>query len=191
MEPSRRTNVGPGWTPPSLSPAAASYITGFALTRVGAEWTAPEVTGNIFAADNDPPTPTNLTTAIGDAVARPRGVPGVRRARAELARARLEPDQQQILRELIDETLPGHARVDDEFEGWTTESNVYWRESLFSEIEHGAEDVGELALDDLAGLLDLDAVFSHVHVLLGLLPITDRPGQRRRRRRTPSAAGWR
>jgi len=45
-------------------------------------------------------------------------------------------------RELIDETLLSHRRVEDDFQGWTTESNVYWRESLFSEIEHGAEDVG-------------------------------------------------
>jgi hypothetical protein len=49
-----------------LSPAAASYITGFALTRVGTYWTAPEVTGQIFAADNDPPSPDNLTTAVAD-----------------------------------------------------------------------------------------------------------------------------
>lgn len=48
-----------------LSPAAASYITGFALTRAGTEWTSPEVTGGIFAANNDPPTPSDLTTAIG------------------------------------------------------------------------------------------------------------------------------
>lgn len=45
-------------------------------------------------------------------------------------------------RALIDDTLPGHARVHDDFEGWTTEGNIYWRTSLFSEIEHGAEDVG-------------------------------------------------
>ena len=44
-------------------------------------------------------------------------------------------------RNVIDETLSGHTRVDDAFEGWTTESNIYWRESLFAEIEHGAEDV--------------------------------------------------
>ena len=49
-----------------LSPAAASYITGFALTKVGTYWTAPEVTGRIFAADNDPPTPKNMTTAISN-----------------------------------------------------------------------------------------------------------------------------
>jgi hypothetical protein len=48
-----------------LSPAAATYITGFPLTNVGAYWTTPEVTGQLFAADNDPPTPSNLTTAIG------------------------------------------------------------------------------------------------------------------------------
>jgi hypothetical protein len=47
-----------------LSPAAASYVTGFPMTRAGASWTSPQVVGNIFAADNDPPTPSNLTTAI-------------------------------------------------------------------------------------------------------------------------------
>jgi len=49
-----------------LSPAAASYITGFALTKAGAKWTSPQVTGGVFAADNDPPTVINLTTAIAD-----------------------------------------------------------------------------------------------------------------------------
>src|SRR3984885_15027937 len=49
-----------------LSPAAASYITGFSLTRAGAKWTGPQVVGSIFAADNDPPTPTDLTTAVSD-----------------------------------------------------------------------------------------------------------------------------
>ena len=44
-------------------------------------------------------------------------------------------------RNLIDATLAGHARVDDAFEGWTREGNLWWRESLFSEIEHGGEDV--------------------------------------------------
>jgi hypothetical protein len=48
-----------------LSPASASYITGFPLTNVGAYWTTPEVTGRVYAADNDPPTPSDLTTAIG------------------------------------------------------------------------------------------------------------------------------
>ncbi len=49
-----------------LSPAAASFITGFSLTRVGTKWTAPQVIGSVFAADNDPPTPINLTTAVLD-----------------------------------------------------------------------------------------------------------------------------
>lgn len=47
-----------------LSPAAASYITGFGLTRAGTRWTTPQVTGSVFAADNDPPTPSDLTTAV-------------------------------------------------------------------------------------------------------------------------------
>jgi hypothetical protein len=50
----------------ALSPAAASYITGFSLTKVGAYWTSPQVVGSVFAADNDPPTPTELTTAVAD-----------------------------------------------------------------------------------------------------------------------------
>lgn len=49
-----------------LSPAAASFITGFSLTRVGTKWTSSQVIGSVFAADNDPPTPINLTTAVSD-----------------------------------------------------------------------------------------------------------------------------
>jgi hypothetical protein len=49
-----------------LSPAAASFVTGFSLTRVGTYWTAPQVVGRVYAADNDPPTPTLLTSAIDD-----------------------------------------------------------------------------------------------------------------------------
>jgi ice-binding like protein len=49
-----------------LSPAAASYITGFALTRAGTMWTSPEISGGAFAADNDPTTPADLTSAVAD-----------------------------------------------------------------------------------------------------------------------------
>lgn len=48
-----------------LSPAAASYITGFSLTRQGTKWTTPQVVGGVFAADNDPTTPADVTAAIG------------------------------------------------------------------------------------------------------------------------------
>jgi hypothetical protein len=50
----------------AISPAAASYITGFSMTKAGTKWTSPQVTGSLFAADNDPPTPSNLTTAISN-----------------------------------------------------------------------------------------------------------------------------
>jgi hypothetical protein len=50
----------------ALSPAAASYVTGFSLTKAGVKWTSAQVVGSVFAADNDPPTPTNLTTAVAD-----------------------------------------------------------------------------------------------------------------------------
>ena len=49
-----------------LSPAAASYITGFVPTKVGTYWTSPQVVGGIFAADNDAPTPSDLTTAVAN-----------------------------------------------------------------------------------------------------------------------------
>ncbi len=49
-----------------LSPAAASYVTGFPLTRAGTKWTTPQVVGGVFAANNDPPTPANLTTAVAN-----------------------------------------------------------------------------------------------------------------------------
>lgn len=50
----------------ALSPAAASYITGFSLTRAGTSWNSAQVVGKVFAANNDPPTPALLTTAVGD-----------------------------------------------------------------------------------------------------------------------------
>jgi len=49
-----------------LSPAAASYVTGFSLTKAGTTWTSPQVVGGVFAADNEPPTSSNLTTAIAN-----------------------------------------------------------------------------------------------------------------------------
>jgi hypothetical protein len=52
----------------AISPAAASYITGFSLTAdpTNVFSTATQVTGRVYAADYAVPTPTNLTTAISD-----------------------------------------------------------------------------------------------------------------------------
>ncbi len=48
-----------------VSPAAASFITGFSLSAPPTTFTtSAQVTGQIFAADYDPPTPSNLTTAV-------------------------------------------------------------------------------------------------------------------------------
>jgi hypothetical protein len=66
-----------------ISPAAASFITGFSLTAdaTNAFSTSPQVTGKVYAADYAVPTPSNLTVAIGDmqsaftdAAGRPPGV---------------------------------------------------------------------------------------------------------------------
>jgi len=49
-----------------LSPAATSYVTGFALTNSTGYATASQVTGKIYAADMVAPTPINLTTAVNN-----------------------------------------------------------------------------------------------------------------------------
>lgn len=51
-----------------MSPAAASYITGFALSADATNVfsTSTQVTGKVFAADYAVPTPSNLTTAVSN-----------------------------------------------------------------------------------------------------------------------------
>lgn len=51
-----------------VSPAAASALTGFALTLAsGGDYsTSGQVSGKVYAANYANPTPTNLTTAVGD-----------------------------------------------------------------------------------------------------------------------------
>ena len=49
---------------------------------------------------------------------------------------------QQTSRDFIDAALPSHRRIDDSHPGWITESNIYWRDSLFTRVEHGTEDAG-------------------------------------------------
>jgi hypothetical protein len=50
-----------------ISPAAASFITGFSLSAPPTTYTtSTQVTGQVFASDYNPPTPANLTTAVAD-----------------------------------------------------------------------------------------------------------------------------
>jgi len=51
-----------------VSPAAATYITGFSLTADATNVfsTSPQVTGKVYAADYAAPTPSDMTTAVGD-----------------------------------------------------------------------------------------------------------------------------
>lgn len=51
-----------------LSPAAASYLTGFSLSSdpTNVFSTSPQVTGKLYAADYAVPTPSKLTTAVSD-----------------------------------------------------------------------------------------------------------------------------
>jgi len=49
-----------------ISPAAASYITGFAIVKATGYATSAQVTGKIYAADMAAPTGINLTTAVNN-----------------------------------------------------------------------------------------------------------------------------
>jgi hypothetical protein len=51
-----------------VSPAAATYLTGFPLTADATNVfsTSPQVTGKVYASTYAPPTPSNLTTAVSD-----------------------------------------------------------------------------------------------------------------------------
>jgi len=51
-----------------VSPAAATFITGFSLTMDATNVfsTSPQVTGKVYSADYAPPTPSDMTSAIGD-----------------------------------------------------------------------------------------------------------------------------
>ena len=42
----------------------------------------------------------------------------------------------------LDNAMPQHNRVHDDFPGWTCEGNIYWNSHLLEEEEHGAEDIG-------------------------------------------------
>lgn len=96
-------------------------------------------------------------------------------------------------RAVVDEVLAGHARVGDEFPGWATQSNLWWRRELFEPIESGAQDVGILdrnarlfwvRLQPLAGGLP-PLVFSTAHLTW---PGHAQERQDRRNRRTGQAA---
>lgn len=51
-----------------VSPASATYITGFSLTMDASNEfaTSPQVTGSVYSADYTPPTPSRMTTSISD-----------------------------------------------------------------------------------------------------------------------------
>ena len=51
-------------------------------------------------------------------------------------------------RAFLDERLVSHARVEDPFSGWATESNIWWRSDLFECLGHGAEDFDCVAYPD-------------------------------------------
>lgn len=70
--------------------------------------------------------------------------------RAEPLRSYLELTRPDILcvqelrpatRELIDAVLTDHARVEDEFDGWLQEGNLWWSRAMFDLVEYGREEL--------------------------------------------------
>lgn len=57
-----------------------------------------------------------------------------------LALQELRPETRAVL----DEELDDYERIDDPFEGWIREGNIYWQKGLFEKVEYGAEQVGIL-----------------------------------------------
>lgn len=51
-----------------ISPAAATFITGFSLVDATGYATSSQITGRVYAADMAAPTPTTLTTAVDDMI---------------------------------------------------------------------------------------------------------------------------
>lgn len=51
----------------------------------------------------------------------------------------LQSDSKAALDEVLSAT---HTRVEDPFEGWTREGNIYFNSTLFEIVEHGAEQIG-------------------------------------------------
>jgi endonuclease/exonuclease/phosphatase family metal-dependent hydrolase len=51
----------------------------------------------------------------------------------------VQSDSRAALDEVLSET---HSRVDDPFEGWIREGNIYWNNALFKMLEYGAEQIG-------------------------------------------------
>ena len=47
-----------------------------------------------------------------------------------------------VTRHFVDHVLASHARVDDEFAGWSNASNIWWDASRFAALDHGHEDIG-------------------------------------------------
>ena len=49
-----------------------------------------------------------------------------------------------VTSDFVDGVLTGHQRIEDPFEGWHREGNIYWNKGMFELVEYGAEDIGML-----------------------------------------------
>ena len=74
-------------------------------------------------------------------------------------------------RDLIDQTLSNHDRIDDPFAGWIGEGNIYFNSEMFELNQYGAEDIGMYEADrrlfwsrlSLKGKKDLQLLAATAH----------------------------
>lgn len=47
-----------------------------------------------------------------------------------------------LLHDTVVEALPNHAFVQNDFEGWQLEGNIYWNSTIFNMLQYGLVDIG-------------------------------------------------
>lgn len=86
----------------------------------------------------------------------------------------------QETRDLIDDVLSTHTRVEDDFEGWLGEGNIYVRDDLFDLIEHGAENIEQQSANRRLFWARLEHKPSGGHLLVSTAHLTYQGNERER-----------
>lgn len=99
-------------------------------------------------------------------------------------------EQRPWSRQLIDDAMPTHDRVQDDFAGWARQSCLWWRRDLFDYVDHGADDVGILAADARLFWVRLDTADGPLLVSTAHLTWPGHPVERETgvNQRTPQAS---
>lgn len=81
---------------------------------------------------------------------------------------------------LIDATLQGHARIEDDFVGWNEEGNIYYSKELFTPIDYGAEYVGQKSRNRRLFWARLEHKYTSTNILVATIHLTYQGTERER-----------